>query len=693
MAVVDLGKLRFDWKGDFSDVTMYEERDVVRYQGGIWFFTANHLGSWNAGNVDIMLEGIDVITTEGDLITGDASGLNTRLPVDYDFTGDIGAIRSGTKGIVSTSTVPLPASVSKIMSVNNGALYLAETSNTTTNYVVTVAQVDGNNKFFIDGAEGTALTMVRGSTYVFDVSDATNTGHPFRIKEDGGAAYTGGVVVTGTEGTAGATVTIIVPQSAPNGLRYYCSIHGDPMGNAIAVTGGTQVVSTFTPFEQDTLTFDMSDASMAGHPPRFSALPNGIHGGQPNTHVSYLEDVNGNKYLTVTSNVAGPTSGGDAVTVQRAAYSYVNDSTFTPTYTGSDWPYILVTGTLTVDNDITSTISQNALSDGTSILLINGRPAYQHVNDTFDTITGIGGLWVAFNDTGATTTNAYSTALTFSHEAGANAGITITGTEGVAGGLITQVVPINSPTVYLYDMTETNPFVTLSIDPVAHPQTSSITYKPAGNQIQSVYMNQNRLMMVNAGNNMSINTWHTVNRIWTPSGYAEDTWDDTADFAGATAGIWTDGTPFRPQITVKCSPTDTAVLRHTMRAHVNQTTNKHTMGRVRRRKSSDGGVTWGGWAMVGSTVSSYTASSSRNDANFGAYRHTSNAATFVYQGENVVFPFVDYDIESGYTYEYQLQFLATATSCKIYLGYSVSYSNQVYGRKGTCNWQIDEVLL
>ena len=36
MAVVDLGKLRFDWKGDFSDTTPYEERDVVRYQGGIW---------------------------------------------------------------------------------------------------------------------------------------------------------------------------------------------------------------------------------------------------------------------------------------------------------------------------------------------------------------------------------------------------------------------------------------------------------------------------------------------------------------------------------------------------------------------------------------------------------------------------------------------------------------------------------
>lgn len=691
MAVVDLGKLRFDWKGDFADNVPYEERDVVRYQGNIWFFTANHLGPWNPSNVDIMLSGIDVITTEGDLITGDGSGLNTRLPVDYDFTNDIAGVRSGSKGIVSLSTVPQPASVSKFLSVSSGSLYVAGASNTTTNYAVTVAQDAGNNKFFLDGVLGTALTMVRGSTYVFDVSDASNSGHPFRIKEDGGAAYTAGVVVSGTEGTANATVTFTVPQSAPDGLRYYCSIHGDPMGNAITVTGGTQVVATYAPFEEDTITFDMSDASMVGHPPRFSIIQNGIHGGQSNTHVSSITDSNGNQYLVAISNVAGPTNGGDAVTTQRPLYSYVNDSGFSPTYTGSDWPYVLVTGTVTADADLTATISQNTLSDGTEVLLINGRPAYQHVNDSFQTLTGIGGLWVAFDGTGATTSTAYGTASAFGHAYASN--YTFNGTEGVAGGNIVYNVPRSAPTIYMYDMTETSPFTTLEIDPVDHPQTSSIGYRPAGNVIQSVFLNNRRLMYVNSATNMNINTWYDINRIWTPNGGDAATWDDATSTITNGSGVWADGDPFRPQITVKGSSTDRLALKHCMNLNLHQTSGKHSMGRIMRRASSDGGQTWGSWEMVKSTIQSYTANSSRNDANWGAYRHTTNAATYIYNGENIIYPFVDYDITSGYTYEYKTQHLAQNASCKIYLNYSVGYNNQNYSRKGTSNWTIDEVIL
>jgi len=119
MAVVDLGKLRFDWKGDFDVATAYEERDVVRYQGDIYFFTANHLGPWNPSNADVMLTGIDVIESQGDLITGDASGNNARLAVDYNFANDSGSTRAGKKLLASSSTVPLPASVTKYLTVNS----------------------------------------------------------------------------------------------------------------------------------------------------------------------------------------------------------------------------------------------------------------------------------------------------------------------------------------------------------------------------------------------------------------------------------------------------------------------------------------------------------------------------------------------------------------------------------------------
>ena len=103
------------------------------------------------------------------------------------------------------------------------------------NYTVTVIQSGGQNIYVLNGVQKPALTMLRATKYVFDLSDNTNTNHPLRFKDASGAAYTDGVVVTGTPGQAGAKVEFTVPAGAPNSLRYYCSIHGNAMGNTITV--------------------------------------------------------------------------------------------------------------------------------------------------------------------------------------------------------------------------------------------------------------------------------------------------------------------------------------------------------------------------------------------------------------------------------------------------------------------------
>lgn len=104
-----------------------------------------------------------------------------------------------------------------------------------TNYTVTVADNSGN-KFYIDGASNPTLSLVRGQKYVFDVSDATNDGHPLRFKDGSGNSYTTGVTASGTAGQSGATVTILVAYDAPSSLRYYCTVHGNGMGNTISVS-------------------------------------------------------------------------------------------------------------------------------------------------------------------------------------------------------------------------------------------------------------------------------------------------------------------------------------------------------------------------------------------------------------------------------------------------------------------------
>ena len=97
---------------------------------------------------------------------------------------------------------------------------------------------DGGNKYKFGGVDGNApkLTFIRGNTYVFDLSDASNAGHPLEFKTSDHLSYTTGVVTTGTAGSDGAKVTITVASDAPDFLRYYCTAHGNSMGNFIDVT-------------------------------------------------------------------------------------------------------------------------------------------------------------------------------------------------------------------------------------------------------------------------------------------------------------------------------------------------------------------------------------------------------------------------------------------------------------------------
>ncbi len=115
----------------------------------------------------------------------------------------------------------------------------------TVTYTVTVANVGGVNIFLINGVSKPVLTMKRGSTYTFDVSDNTNALHPLRIKSDAGGSQT--VTVNGTQGQSGATV-VYQPAypTAPNDLRYYCTTHGNAMGNTITMNNPNTTTSTTT---------------------------------------------------------------------------------------------------------------------------------------------------------------------------------------------------------------------------------------------------------------------------------------------------------------------------------------------------------------------------------------------------------------------------------------------------------------
>ncbi len=102
-------------------------------------------------------------------------------------------------------------------------------------YTVTVAAYSGSDYFYLDGIKNPTITLTRGFTYTFDQSAGTNSGHLLLFKDSAGNAYTNGVTSSGTLGQAGAKTVFVVPANAPDSLRYYCSSHGNNMGNTITV--------------------------------------------------------------------------------------------------------------------------------------------------------------------------------------------------------------------------------------------------------------------------------------------------------------------------------------------------------------------------------------------------------------------------------------------------------------------------
>ena len=113
---------------------------------------------------------------------------------------------------------------------SNGSLdIVADALEDEITFTVTVS----GGKFLIDGVSAPALTLYKGWTYTFDVSDSSNGSHPLRFYANS-SQYSTGVTVTGSQGSAGAKVQIVIPESQPTNFQYYCTNHSG-MGNTITV--------------------------------------------------------------------------------------------------------------------------------------------------------------------------------------------------------------------------------------------------------------------------------------------------------------------------------------------------------------------------------------------------------------------------------------------------------------------------
>lgn len=139
----------------------------------------------------------------------------------------------------------------------------------TVTYTVTVVQdSNGANVFAINGVQKPVITMKRGSTYIFNQSHSSNVNHPLRIKSDAGGQQT-----TTNAGTLGTDATVTYQPAyptAPNDLRYYCTSHGNNMGNTITMNNPNTI-------QQQTSVTSTSQSNPYGTPDPTAEYPQEIY--------------------------------------------------------------------------------------------------------------------------------------------------------------------------------------------------------------------------------------------------------------------------------------------------------------------------------------------------------------------------------------------------------------------------------
>lgn len=214
--------------GDKSTAPTVDNDGNALITGSLYFSTVhNVLFSWNGSAWERIkpttaeqtaINTVNTNITNVNTVATNIADVNTLAPEAANIN------RLGT----ASSVTNMNTLVTNINDIDTVANMLG-----TVHFAVTVASYGGSNKFYLNGTLAPALTLNRGFTYTFDVSDASVSGHPLVFK-NGSASYTSGVVVTGTAGTANAKVEFTVPANAPlTGLKYSCSVHGDGMGNTI----------------------------------------------------------------------------------------------------------------------------------------------------------------------------------------------------------------------------------------------------------------------------------------------------------------------------------------------------------------------------------------------------------------------------------------------------------------------------
>jgi hypothetical protein len=153
---------------------------------------------------------------------GNTSGVGTTRQLQYSDLSDVGYVTANT------------------ISIKNPANYHEYTVTVDTKTSAHPYSGGSSSAYFLDSVESPSIVLAPNQTYRFDQSDSTNSSHPldFYVDADKNTAYTTGVTVSGTAGSAGAYTEIVVDEDTPQVLYYQCQNHSY-MGSVASILSDT----------------------------------------------------------------------------------------------------------------------------------------------------------------------------------------------------------------------------------------------------------------------------------------------------------------------------------------------------------------------------------------------------------------------------------------------------------------------
>jgi len=375
------------------------------------------------------------------MVEGSTNQYHTAARVRASVSGSTGITYNSSTGAISIDGTV--ATLTGSQTLTNKTINLEDSNDVISVIMVTVDNASGSNKYLLDGEVAGNIQITPGVTYRFDMSDNSNSNHPFRFStvSDGthssGSQYTTGVTTNGTAGSAGAYVDIKADASTPDRLFYYCGNHSGMGGGLLEVAGNSMVTFAVTvanvsgnKYRLDGETsasvqlvpgtvyrFDQGDSSNSGHPFRFSTTKDGTHN-------------SGSEYTTQVSTSGTPGTAGsytqiivNAATADSLYYYCTNHSGM-----GGNG-VVSVQGLSLADSDT------DDLSEGSSNLYFTNARARSAVSATD---AGGDGSFAYNSSTGVFTYTGPSASETRAHFSGST-GITVTnGAIAIDGTVLTS---------------------------------------------------------------------------------------------------------------------------------------------------------------------------------------------------------------------------------------------------------------